>query len=41
MAWAPELDGWVAQKPSIVTAKSVQILCRIGHHEPDRPKAQK
>jgi hypothetical protein len=36
MASAPELHGWVAQKPGIVTAKSVQILCRISHHQPNR-----
>jgi hypothetical protein len=41
MASAPNVHRWVAQKPPIVTAKSVQIPGRIGHHEPDWPKAQK
>jgi hypothetical protein len=41
MIWAPKLHRWVAQKHPIVTAKSVQILCRISHHRQNRPPAEK
>src|SRR5882757_9370471 len=33
---APELSRCVAQMPGIVTAKSVQIVCRIGDAGPNR-----